>query len=68
MIAALYARLNTKAVDRALHTQADLLCSDGADPRCAPGADTRPEKGIAGGAMIAPPVGGTCVAGESGRV
>lgn len=26
MIAAIYARLNTKAVDRALHTQADRLC------------------------------------------
>jgi hypothetical protein len=29
MIAAIYARLNTKAVDRALQTQADLLCSMG---------------------------------------
>jgi hypothetical protein len=27
MIAAIYARLNTKAVDRALQTQADRLCS-----------------------------------------
>ena len=26
MIAAIYARLNTKAVDRALQTQADKLC------------------------------------------
>ena len=27
MIAAIYARLNTKAVDRALQTQANRLCS-----------------------------------------
>lgn len=27
MIAAIYARLNTRAVDRALQTQADKLCS-----------------------------------------
>jgi hypothetical protein len=27
MIAVIYARLNTKAVDRALQTQADRLCS-----------------------------------------
>jgi hypothetical protein len=26
MIAAIYARLNTKAIDRALQTQADQLC------------------------------------------
>ena len=32
MICAIYARLNTKAVDRALQAQADRLCSLGQGP------------------------------------
>ena len=49
MIADIYARLNSKAVDRVLQTQADKLCSLVQEPVVLPALtqehDTHPEKG-----------------------